>query len=77
VGALSGAITGRPEALLNGIQIGIVVAALNTTLTILSPPVEWWADNLPDRTLGGYRAFLFLVGSAFQTVHCVMLLISC
>jgi hypothetical protein len=47
-GAVSGALTGRPEALLYGIQIGAVVGILNTTVTILSSPVEWWADNLPN-----------------------------
>jgi hypothetical protein len=75
-GVVSGAITGRSEALLHGVQIGIVVGILNTTVTILSPPVEWWADNLPDRALGGYGAFLLLVGSAMQTVQYVRPLIS-
>jgi hypothetical protein len=74
-GILSGAITGRSEALLDGIQIGLVVGALNTAVTILSPPVEWWADNLPDRALGGYGAFLVLIGSALQTVQYVTPLI--
>jgi len=74
-GVISGAITGRSEALLHGIQIGLVVGILNTTITILSPPVEWWADNLPDRALGGYGAFLVLIGSALQTVQYVTPLI--
>jgi hypothetical protein len=75
-GVISGAITGRSEALLHGIQIGLVVGILNTAVTILSPPVEWWADNLPDRVLGGYGAFLLLIGSALQTVQYVAPLIS-
>jgi hypothetical protein len=75
-GVISGAITGRSEALLHGIQIGLVVGTLNTTITILSPPVEWWADNLPDRALGGYGAFLVLIGSALQTVQYVTPLIA-
>jgi hypothetical protein len=74
-GVISGAITGRSEALLYGIQIGLVVGTLNTTITILSPPVEWWADNLPQRVLGGYGAFLVLIGSALQTVQYVAPLI--
>jgi len=74
-GAVSGAIARRPEALWHGIQIGVVVGALNSTVTVLSPAVEWWADNLPDRALGGYGAFLVLIGSALQTVQ-VMPLIS-
>ena len=75
-GAISGAITRRPEALWHGIQIGIVLGALNTAVTLLSPAVEWWADNLPDRVLGGYGAFLVLVGSALQTVQYVLPLIA-
>lgn len=75
-GAVSGAITGRPEALLHGVQIGVVVGTLNTTVTILSPSVEWWADNLPERALGGYGAVLVLIGSALQTLQYVAPLIS-
>jgi hypothetical protein len=61
---------------LDGIQIGFVVGVLNTTVTVLSPVVEWWVDNLPDRALGGYGAFLLLIGSAMQTVQYVIPLIS-
>lgn len=75
-GVVSGAVTGRSEALLHGLEIGVVVGVLNTTLTVLSPAVEWWADNLPDRALGGYGAFLVLIGSALQTVQYVAPLIS-
>jgi hypothetical protein len=75
-GAVSGALTGRPEALLYGVQIGLVVGTFNTAVTILSPSVEWWADNLPDRALGGYGAVLFLIGSALQTVQYVLPLVS-
>ena len=75
-GVVSGAITGRSEALLHGIQIGLVVGVLNTTVTVLSPVVEWWVDNLPDRALGGYGAFMVLIGSALQTVQYVTPLIS-
>jgi hypothetical protein len=75
-GAFSGALTGRSEALLYGVQIGIVVGILNSTVTIMSPAVEWWADNLPDRVLGGYGAVLVLIGSALQTVQYIIPLIS-
>lgn len=75
-GVIGGAVTGRPEALLHGVQIGVVVGILNTTITILSPPVEWWADNLPDRVLGGYGAVLVLIGSALQTIQYVRPLIA-
>ena len=50
-GVVGGALTGRSEAFLYGVQIGIVTGILNTAITILSPPVEWWVDNLPDRAL--------------------------
>jgi hypothetical protein len=75
-GAIGGAIAGRSEAFLHGIQIGLVVGVLNTTVTLLSPLVEWWADNLPDRALGGYGAFMVLIGSALQTVQYVIPFVS-
>ena len=75
-GVISGAITGRSEAFFHGIQIGLVVGVLNTIVTILSPSVEWWADNLPDRALGGYGAIMVLIGSALQTVQYVIPFVS-
>jgi hypothetical protein len=75
-GVLSGAIARRPHALLHGIQIGVVVGGSYSTLIILSPAVEWWVDNLPDRALGGYGAFLVLIGSALQTVQYILPLMS-
>ncbi|MGA2409053.1 MAG: hypothetical protein ABSG46_01510 [Candidatus Binataceae bacterium] len=74
-GAISGAVTGRPESFLYGLQIGLVTGTLNTSVAILSPSVEWWADNLPDRALGGYGAVLMLIGSAMQTLQYVALLV--
>jgi hypothetical protein len=60
--------------IVRGFMIGVAGAAsgassraLNTVVTLLSPPVEWWADNLPDRVLGGYEAFLVLIGSALHS----------
>jgi hypothetical protein len=74
-GAISGAITGEPEAFLYGIRIGLVAGTLNSSVAILSPSVEWWGDHLPDRALGGYGAVLMLVGSALQTVQYVIPLV--
>jgi hypothetical protein len=74
-GALSGAITGRPEAFLYGIQIGLVAGTLNSAVAMISPMVEWWAEHLPDRALGGYGAVLVLIGSALQTLQYVMPLV--
>jgi hypothetical protein len=70
-GALSGAWSAKPEAFLYGIQIGIVTGTLNSAIAIVSPSVEWWAENLPDRALGGYGAVLMLIGSALQTLQYV------
>jgi hypothetical protein len=75
-GAISGAITGRPEAFLYGIEIGLVAGALNSGVAIVSPTVEWWVDQLPDRALGGYGAVLVLVGSALQTLQYVVPLVN-
>src|SRR5262249_2030543 len=75
-GAISGAITRQPEALRYGIEIGLVVGTLNALVTVVSPSVEWWADNLPDRVLGGYGAILVLIGSALQTVQYIKPLVA-
>ena len=75
-GVVSGAITRRPNAFLHGLVIGVVVGASHTALIILSPLVEWWVDNLPERALGSYGAFLVLIGSALQTVQYIMPLCS-
>jgi hypothetical protein len=74
-GAVSGALTGRPEAFQYGIEIGLVAGTLNSAVAIVSPTVEWWGENLPDRALGGYGAILVLIGSALQTLQYVMPLV--
>ncbi|MGH8337408.1 MAG: hypothetical protein ACRETL_11445 [Gammaproteobacteria bacterium] len=74
--AFSGAITGRQEAFLHGVQIGLVAGTLNSAVAIVSPTVEWWGEHLPDRALGGYGAVLVLIGSALQTLQYVMPLVS-
>jgi len=71
-GVFSGAVTGRPEAFLYGVEIGLVAGTLNTTVAIISPMVEWWGEHLPDRALGGYGAVMVLIGSALQTLQYVM-----
>ena len=68
-GVLGGAIARERGALWYGIEIGVVVGTLVNIVTIASPPVEWWVENLPDRALGGYGAFLVVIGSALQTVQ--------
>jgi hypothetical protein len=75
-GVLGGAIAREADALWYGVEIGVVVGVLVNVVAILSPSVEWWVENLPDRALGGYGAFLVLIGSALQTVQYVMPLIS-
>ena len=35
----------------------------------VSPFVEWWADNLPERRLGAFGAFLVLLGFGLQSLQ--------
>ena len=69
-------ITRAPETFWYGIEIGVVVGVLVNLVVILSPPVEWWVEDLSDRALGAYGAFLVLIGSALQTVQYIVPLIA-
>jgi hypothetical protein len=66
-GVISGATTGRSEAFFYGIQIGLVVGVLNTTVTILSPVVEWWVDNFARSSAG--RLWRVPASDRFRTAN--------
>jgi hypothetical protein len=68
---LSGAIHKEADALAYGVKVGLVTGLSSALLVALAPSIEAWADNLPDRRLGGYGAILVLIGSLFQTLQYV------
>jgi hypothetical protein len=68
---LSGLLHKESHALLYGIEVGLVTGTSSGLLVAVAPLIEVWVDNLPDRRLGGYGAFMVLIGSLFQTVQYV------
>jgi hypothetical protein len=76
-GVLAWLITGRPLielefALKLGLTVGLSVACAAT----LSPMIEYWADQLPERQMGVIGIVLFLVGFAIQSMPYVVELFS-
>jgi hypothetical protein len=68
-GLLGGALAHEPGAFKFGIEIGVVVGALNTLTLTFGPSIEWWAENLSDRTLGGIGALLAVIGFILQSLQ--------
>lgn len=66
-GVLGGALPHKPSAFILRIEIGLVVGALNALTLTFGPSVEWWAESLTDRTLGGIGALLAVIGFMLQS----------
>jgi hypothetical protein len=66
-GLPGGAVAREAGAFRIGIEIGLVVGALNTLTLTFGPSVEWWAENLSERTLGGIGAMLVVIGFLLQS----------
>jgi len=52
-----------------GLEIGLIVAVVGGIVGAVSPFVEWWADNLPERRLGAFGALLVLSGFGLQSLQ--------
>lgn len=72
---IAGALHQENYALLYGVEVGMVTGISSGILIAIAPAVEAWADQLPERRLGGYGAILVLVGSLFQALQYVLPLI--
>jgi hypothetical protein len=69
-GVLAGAVTQeRMIGPVFGLEIGLVVAVVGGIVGTVSPFVEWWADNLPERRLGAFGALLVLLGFGLQSLQ--------
>jgi hypothetical protein len=66
---LSGLILKESHAFSYGVEVGLVTGTSSGILVAVAPSIEEWVDNLPDRRLGGYGAFMVLIGSLFQAVQ--------
>ena len=51
-----------------GIKLGLTFAGTVLVVTTLSPMIEWYADNLPDRSFGFAGAILFMTGFLIQAI---------
>jgi hypothetical protein len=74
-GLAAGALAREPGALKFGAEIGLVVGLFNALVLAFGPIVEWWAENLSDRSLGGVGAVLAVVGFLLQSLQYALPLI--
>lgn len=51
------------------IKVGLVIGAVTAFTSFLSPYIEWWAENLPERRLGAFGVMLILIGFTLQSVQ--------
>lgn len=51
-----------------GIKLGLTFAGTVLVVTTLAPMIEWYADNLPDRSFGFAGAILFMTGFLIQAI---------
>jgi hypothetical protein len=66
---IGGVVAHETGALKFGIEIGLVVGALNALTLTFGPSVEWWAESLPERALGGIGAILVVIGFLLQSLQ--------
>ncbi len=75
-GALTGYIeTRRMDSLGFGMTIGLVVGLVSLVIGMVSPRVEWWIENLPERQLAGIGFALIALGLALQSVQYIVVII--
>ena len=69
-GAATGWIVhGRVWAVGFGLAIGGVVGLVGLVLGAISPRIEWWVENLPERTLASFGFALIIFGLLLQSVQ--------
>ena len=52
-----------------GITFGIVAGTVSAIVSVFSPFVEWWADQLPARRLGAFGTVILLLGLILQSIQ--------
>jgi hypothetical protein len=70
--ALAGIVAGLllyrdPRTVPFALELGVIVWLTSSLMTMFSPAVEWWANNLPPRRLGALGAMLVVTGVLLQT----------
>lgn len=75
-GALTGwFVNGHAHALALGLTIGLVVGLLGVVIGVISPVIEWWVENLPERTLAAFGFSLIALGLLLQSVQYVVVIL--
>jgi hypothetical protein len=76
-GALTGLIQVRHvHAAAFGLTIGLAVGLTSLVLGALTPIIEWWIENLAERTLATVGFALIALGLIFQSVQYVAVLLN-
>ena len=55
-----------------GVMLGLTVMAVSIISSTLSPIVEWWIDNLPERRVAAAGVMLVLVGTLLEGAQPVL-----
>jgi len=55
------------DAVRFGLEVGFAVGMVSLFMSTVSPFVEWWVDNLPEKKLGAFGAGLVVIGFLLQT----------
>jgi len=76
-GALTGWIEGQHRhAVVFGLTIGAVVGLTGLVLSAVTPVLEWWIENLPERALATVGFALIALGLILQSVQYAVVLIA-
>lgn len=59
----------KGDAIRFGVEIGFAVGIVSLVMSIISPYVEWWVDNLPEKKLGAFGAGLVVIGFLLQSIQ--------
>lgn len=68
-------ISGDKDALGVALHMGGVIGLGTGSITVLSPFVEWYADNLPPKRMGYIGACMFLIGFFIQSLPSLIILL--
>jgi hypothetical protein len=66
---------GEPAFLRLALKVAVTVIILTLLVGSLSPMIEWYADQLPLRTIGHVGAVLFIIGFFLQAVPNLIVLL--
>jgi ABC-type dipeptide/oligopeptide/nickel transport system permease subunit len=69
-GAIAGMIVaGGYVSIVLGVYVGAIAALISFLVGAFSPMVEFWADNLPERTIAAAGVVIMLTGMALQSAQ--------